>query len=267
MRGSPEEENERGAQRRGQVYPLSCLDRVVCPSQSMNMLFFFDATLDPPQLEAALRRVVTKHPFVAGTFRGWLRGARVVCDDHGVEFTVAESTWALRDIRHDSPALARLSRSGPCGFGPGECIPDDCCVCMCSYAPGNPPLSHTRMHHQHKNVPTEIRQADGPVEGHLLQGPRRPRPPDAAQGRRLVRLAQRGTCELWGALVINTRSSPPPALSLPTYMPKTPQSHMVMDAKSIMKLLELWAREARGDTALSDNEVLLGPSVLDGIGA
>lgn len=52
------------------------------------------------------------------------------------------------------------------------------------------------------------------------------------------------------------------------------QAHMVMDAKSTVKLLELWAREARAGATADDpsspandnDEVLLGPAVLDEIG-
>lgn len=179
-------------------YPLSCVDRVVCPITCINMHYFFERTLDPAQLEASLCRLVTKHPFLAGTFRGWLQvrlsvvvflfepggrfdqlvdrvavgrrgtfggsfdtvvwiatievdpcmkkslptlthnhlpspiyqSACVVCDDHGVEFTVAESAWSVEDVHYASPALERLSQYEPCGFGAGAWV-GMCGVCAC----------------------------------------------------------------------------------------------------------------------------------------
>lgn len=170
-------------QQRGQTYPLSCLDRVVCPYEYINMLFFFEHTLEPEALRAALRRVVTKHPFLAGTFRGWLKGARVVCDDAGVEFTVAESTWTLEDIEYDAPALARPSPSAPCGFGSGT-LWDRVQSRRSGVKPDSKLTSRIRTMH---------RQAPRSVEGHLKQSSRRAHPPDPARRRRLLPLRQCGT--------------------------------------------------------------------------
>lgn len=50
------------------------------------------------------------------------QSACVVCDDHGVEFTVAESAWSLEDVHYASPALERLSQYEPCGFSAGAWV-------------------------------------------------------------------------------------------------------------------------------------------------
>lgn len=46
--------------------------------------------------------------------------ATVVCDDRGLEFTIADADWTLQDIHYASPALERASQYEPCGFGAGE---------------------------------------------------------------------------------------------------------------------------------------------------
>jgi hypothetical protein len=66
------------------------LDKLLCPITCINMHWFYPATLDPEALAAALARLVTRHPFLAGSLVGILSLAHVDLDDSGVEFVVSQ---------------------------------------------------------------------------------------------------------------------------------------------------------------------------------
>lgn len=53
-------------------YPLSALDKLLCPMIIINMHFFYDKKLDADRLAASLARLISRHPFLAGTVRGYL---------------------------------------------------------------------------------------------------------------------------------------------------------------------------------------------------
>jgi hypothetical protein len=53
-------------------YPLSALDKLLCPMIIINMHFFYDTKLDADRLAASLARLISRHPFLAGTVRGYL---------------------------------------------------------------------------------------------------------------------------------------------------------------------------------------------------
>jgi len=51
------------------------------------------ATLDSSKLQTSLCTLLSLHPFLAGSLRGFLKTACVHCEGKGVEFTEAESDW------------------------------------------------------------------------------------------------------------------------------------------------------------------------------
>ncbi len=68
----------------------------------------------------------------------------MVCDDRGVEFSLASSAWTLESVHYASPALERVSQYEPCGFGSGKWdgmgwdrfSGGDMCVCVCVFGSG-----------------------------------------------------------------------------------------------------------------------------------